>query len=251
MDEKLVEQYRKNLEEKSTEELLKVWEENNRVEWLDEAFEAIRKILIGRGEILPAQKIDEEQPEAIKKCPNCGLENLESALWCRCRHDFRIGGVIAKYEDERRKGVFRRWASSLSLTEKRFIDKEGFIRKHRGYWVLYPMIPVASIWIGFVFGILYGAISYLLYAVSILDQLPKDADVFLLAGAFLYLVPTFVLFQQFKTFITYDIHTWKHAKHIVHHLRIIFLVFGLFGMIIYYRMKEKERAFLKVKKGIE
>ncbi len=56
MDEKLMESIRKNMKLKSTEELLKIWEENDRIEWTEETFEAIKKILLERGETLPPQK---------------------------------------------------------------------------------------------------------------------------------------------------------------------------------------------------
>jgi hypothetical protein len=41
---------------KSTEELIEIWIENNRKEWAKEAFEAIRQVLLERGENLPEQK---------------------------------------------------------------------------------------------------------------------------------------------------------------------------------------------------
>jgi hypothetical protein len=50
MDEKRIEQIRRNLVPKSTDELLKIWQTNDREAWTDEAFTAIRQILEERGE---------------------------------------------------------------------------------------------------------------------------------------------------------------------------------------------------------
>jgi hypothetical protein len=44
-----------HLQEKDTEELLAIWEENDRAEWTDEAFDAIRAILLERLGQLPEQ----------------------------------------------------------------------------------------------------------------------------------------------------------------------------------------------------
>jgi hypothetical protein len=45
-----------NLEEKDTNDLLSIWENNDREEWTDDAFEAIRMILLKRMGSLPAQR---------------------------------------------------------------------------------------------------------------------------------------------------------------------------------------------------
>ena len=42
MDKKLVEDIRKNMESKSTDELLKIWKENNREQYSGAAFEAVK-----------------------------------------------------------------------------------------------------------------------------------------------------------------------------------------------------------------
>jgi len=55
MDEKLLKEISKKMEEKSTEELLKILKENNKEEWSEEAFESMRRILVVRGENLPEQ----------------------------------------------------------------------------------------------------------------------------------------------------------------------------------------------------
>jgi hypothetical protein len=55
MIEKQVVQIRNNMEKKNTEELLRIWKENDREQWSDEAFEAIKQLLLDRGETLPDQ----------------------------------------------------------------------------------------------------------------------------------------------------------------------------------------------------
>lgn len=50
MDENWIEQVRLTLNQKSTEELRQIWEENDRQAWSDDAFKAIERILEERGE---------------------------------------------------------------------------------------------------------------------------------------------------------------------------------------------------------
>jgi hypothetical protein len=54
--DKLIAQIRKELDRKPTNELNDIWIENNQKVWNDEAFEAIRQILLDRKENLPTQK---------------------------------------------------------------------------------------------------------------------------------------------------------------------------------------------------
>lgn len=70
MDERKIEQVMKRLEEKSTEELRDIWKKNDREEWSEEAFAAMKKILASRGGELPAQ--DEFTEKIIEfQCPEC------------------------------------------------------------------------------------------------------------------------------------------------------------------------------------
>ena len=55
MNERLIEQIRRRMEEKSTEKLPEIWKDNDRMEWSDEAFAAVHKILVARGENPPPQ----------------------------------------------------------------------------------------------------------------------------------------------------------------------------------------------------
>ncbi len=55
MNNKLREQIRGNMNVKETDELLAIWRSNIRVEWSDEAFDAILEILKERGAEIPKQ----------------------------------------------------------------------------------------------------------------------------------------------------------------------------------------------------
>jgi hypothetical protein len=55
MDAKLVEDMRNFMDSKSTEELVQIWRENDRMKYAEEAFEAIRQIFEERGETIPPQ----------------------------------------------------------------------------------------------------------------------------------------------------------------------------------------------------
>lgn len=55
MDKRMIEDIRQNLASKSTDDLLRIWKENDRERWSDAAFEAVRQILTERGLELPAQ----------------------------------------------------------------------------------------------------------------------------------------------------------------------------------------------------
>lgn len=59
-----------NMRQKTTEELLQIWVENDRTEWSDEAYAAIRQVLTERNVSLPAQTVtvveedDDSDPNA-------------------------------------------------------------------------------------------------------------------------------------------------------------------------------------------
>lgn len=55
MDMSRVRGIRRNMEAKSTEELIQIWRENDRTQYVEEAFEAIRLLLVERGEVIPPQ----------------------------------------------------------------------------------------------------------------------------------------------------------------------------------------------------
>lgn len=55
MDTKMVENIRQNWTDKSSDELIQIWKENDHERWSDSAFEAARRILTERGIAIPAQ----------------------------------------------------------------------------------------------------------------------------------------------------------------------------------------------------
>lgn len=73
MNEELIEQIRINMEQKSTEELLWIWQQNNRQEWSDEAFTVIRHILESRGKTPGPQTAATNEPTYTSqlKRPGC------------------------------------------------------------------------------------------------------------------------------------------------------------------------------------
>ncbi len=56
MNVELIDQIKQNMEQRTTEELLAIWIQNNRKKWSDEAFEAIIRVLTERGVYLPNQQ---------------------------------------------------------------------------------------------------------------------------------------------------------------------------------------------------
>lgn len=70
--EKLTREIHTKMEKKSTEELLKIWQENDREQWSEEVFEAIRQLLLERGEHLPPRP----SPEKGRKKTNRRKDNI-------------------------------------------------------------------------------------------------------------------------------------------------------------------------------
>ena len=81
MNEELRDHLYRNFNEKDTEELLVIWQANNRVEWSDLAFEAIEDLLEKRIGTLPAQNdpiLDYDHENSYNE--NDGLEEWEAKL---------------------------------------------------------------------------------------------------------------------------------------------------------------------------
>lgn len=64
MDKKMVKQIRENMINKTDDELLQIWKENDHERWSGSAFEAIRQILIDRKIELPPQNILQVKPKS-------------------------------------------------------------------------------------------------------------------------------------------------------------------------------------------
>lgn len=71
MNMKMVEDIRRNLGDKSSDELIQIWKENDHERWSGDAFEAIKQILTERGLTIPAQSPEKPSgntsPEQRKK----------------------------------------------------------------------------------------------------------------------------------------------------------------------------------------
>ncbi len=68
------------MQEKDTAELLEIWQENNRTEWTEEAFDAIRAILSERlGQVPEQGKPEDESDEMLdeEEVRGSGVENSE------------------------------------------------------------------------------------------------------------------------------------------------------------------------------
>lgn len=83
MHKKLLQEIRSNMEQKDTDELLNIWKENDKEQYSETAFEAIKQILIERGETLPPQKeplqIRDQKQEFTGKTRNrAGWKKLDS-----------------------------------------------------------------------------------------------------------------------------------------------------------------------------
>jgi hypothetical protein len=69
MNETMIRDIERNLQTKNTEELLAIWQTENREEYSDEGFEAVRRILGSRGHAFPPKTTSVEIERDIKKCP--------------------------------------------------------------------------------------------------------------------------------------------------------------------------------------
>jgi hypothetical protein len=73
-----IQQIHATLEQRETEDLLKIYQQNNRDEWTPEAFEAIRQILLERNASIPDQAPLEEEEEVDSFSDGDSLINLAS-----------------------------------------------------------------------------------------------------------------------------------------------------------------------------
>lgn len=150
MDEKGIEKIRKNMEAKSSYELLKIWVENDRERYYDEAFEAVKQVLLKRGETIPPQgdgTASDSLPKEIK-CPHCSAvleleedERKTGKITCpECNKIIvRLGGAImAKVK----------WLPTILLTLIFFAIFEFVVYRIFGdifqQWVWWFKLPAAA-----------------------------------------------------------------------------------------------------------
>ncbi len=74
MENKSARTIQQELNEKATDELIAIWKANDRNQWSEEAFEAIRKIVTERGSTIPEQKAP--QPTTALGCPQCQSQRI-------------------------------------------------------------------------------------------------------------------------------------------------------------------------------
>ena len=67
MNKELRQLIRQKMREKDTEELLAIWKGNDREEWTEEAFEAVREILVERVGNLPEQDEEADSPDGVER----------------------------------------------------------------------------------------------------------------------------------------------------------------------------------------
>lgn len=81
MSNNLRQQIHDRMNLKETDELLEIWQTNNRAEWSDEAFDVIKSILQERGEVIPEQnepvyEIEKDEEEVVDNRLEEWEENL-------------------------------------------------------------------------------------------------------------------------------------------------------------------------------
>ena len=86
MDTKIVEDIRKNLANKTSDELLQIWKENDRERWSEMAFEAAKQILNERGIELPPQDLPkdakpQEAPQRSRQRTSARVFIVIVAVW--------------------------------------------------------------------------------------------------------------------------------------------------------------------------
>lgn len=132
MDKKIVEQIRENMDPKSTDELVKIWKENDREQYSEAAFEAIKQLLLDRGQTLPPQAEPQKEEsqinyEKIKSLPNIPFRraiNLENTMrtWSQILFLWLIFGifwVIKGYSDIQQ---FGQAISNISMASSGFLN---------------------------------------------------------------------------------------------------------------------------------
>jgi hypothetical protein len=78
MNENLVKRIRRNMESMQTLELLKIWQDNDKEQYSEDAFEAVKQLLEDRGEKLPPQK---EGKETLATVPGIGKTEPKASKW--------------------------------------------------------------------------------------------------------------------------------------------------------------------------
>jgi hypothetical protein len=92
-EEKRIENIRRNLEGKSSEELFEIWQKNDRNEWTAEAFVAIEQILESRGET-PGQQPEPYAPPPANRLPRPGCVTAFAILLGVAAVFYSLGSLL-------------------------------------------------------------------------------------------------------------------------------------------------------------
>ncbi len=80
IDEALCQQVKENLQKKDTQDLINIWKKNDRGEYSDEAFEAVKQLLVDQGEELPLQDEPFTYRVYFLRCSSFGFQGGFCAL---------------------------------------------------------------------------------------------------------------------------------------------------------------------------
>lgn len=111
-----------NLNQKSTEELIEIWQENDREEWSDIAFESIQEILQNRLETLPPQGVLSDETSIHPKLGQHGLSDENDPI-SMFKKKGDIGALVDILENEIDPIVCLKAAKALAeLDDERGLD---------------------------------------------------------------------------------------------------------------------------------
>lgn len=167
------------------------------------------------------------------KCPDCGLELVDPPVWCECGQDFRhkdprtkklvADRPLTKSERPRLLEIRRRF------TAFRWMDEEGFIRKHTHLVV---------------------GVFALFFVVGGFNLFVNEARQGRVVSAIVVFVLTLGMAgAAVESFTSYDLGTWQTHKSAGGVVAFQLLVFFPFAVPAYYWLKRNERRYLRTLKA--
>ena len=168
MDNNLVKLIQEKMEIKKDEELLNIWEENNRDTYSEEAYEAIKQILLARNILLPKQKdfINVEKEELNKIAfPPIEVRNVDGQIFNFTNlESFRQAILDRKLcrtqearllIDEKKASKKEKWVSVEKLANNNFSTQVLY----RPIWAYTMRVMMICWYIGFILKAIDGAIG--------------------------------------------------------------------------------------------
>jgi hypothetical protein len=128
MNDSLRNQVYNNLNQKSTDELLVIWVQNDREEWSGLAFELIQSILEERGETIPEQKQENQQNDPTQTPGELDNDDNNSPVFYNPQKVLKITEWLE-------------WAAIASLV---FISIQGIIESWPIVSAWFSMPPIAK-----------------------------------------------------------------------------------------------------------